>query len=147
MLFLLQEWHPWRRRYHLFLGHTAEEFRQFAQIDSGLLAWNFFVSSVLLHSKLFPANNDCLFPHSCKTKETRMLAAFGKDGLAWDANSSQIRVRLGPVRFGQYLPVSTDGNPFQVNTPFDSPRTRKLPAPTSQRAERFSPPPFTLLFR
>lgn len=31
-----QTWHPWRRRYNLFSG-----LRQFAEVDSGFLSWNF----------------------------------------------------------------------------------------------------------
>lgn len=40
-----QEWHPWRRRYHLFLGQPEGDFHQFAQIDSGLWAWDFFLQN------------------------------------------------------------------------------------------------------
>ncbi|KIO30989.1 hypothetical protein M407DRAFT_19872 [Tulasnella calospora MUT 4182] len=41
-----QEWHPWRRKYHLSLGQPEQgELRQFAQIDSGVLAWDFFLQN------------------------------------------------------------------------------------------------------
>ncbi|KDN46462.1 Scramblase-domain-containing protein [Tilletiaria anomala UBC 951] len=41
-----QVWHPWRRKYDLFVNRPAEEtaqsaFEQFARVDSGLLAWDF----------------------------------------------------------------------------------------------------------
>ncbi|WWC65821.1 uncharacterized protein I303_108443 [Kwoniella dejecticola CBS 10117] len=42
-----QQWHPWRRRYNLFQkrGELAEDetFRQFAKVDSGFLAWDFWL--------------------------------------------------------------------------------------------------------
>ncbi|KAK8849684.1 hypothetical protein IAR55_005019 [Kwoniella newhampshirensis] len=39
-----QQWHPWRRRYNLFQTRGSEEtFKQFAKIDSGFLAWDFWL--------------------------------------------------------------------------------------------------------
>lgn len=38
-----QEWHPWRRRYNLF-KHREGNFQQFARIDSGLWAWDFWLT-------------------------------------------------------------------------------------------------------
>ncbi|ODO06850.1 hypothetical protein I350_04210 [Cryptococcus amylolentus CBS 6273] len=39
-----QSWHPWRRRYNLFQTREhGETFRQFAKIDSGFLAWDFWL--------------------------------------------------------------------------------------------------------
>ncbi|WVQ75032.1 hypothetical protein IAR50_004641 [Cryptococcus sp. DSM 104548] len=39
-----QSWHPWRRRYNLFqTREQGETFRQFAKIDSGFLAWDFWL--------------------------------------------------------------------------------------------------------
>ena len=35
-----QIWHPWRRKYDLFV-HRSEAFDQFAHIDTGLLGWDF----------------------------------------------------------------------------------------------------------
>ncbi|KAG8906854.1 hypothetical protein FRB99_005914 [Tulasnella sp. 403] len=40
-----QQWHPWRRKYHLFLGRDGSQFHQFAEIDSGLFAWDFFLQN------------------------------------------------------------------------------------------------------
>lgn len=42
-----RSWHPWRRKYNLFLSRFrsgAQEFDQFAEIDEGLWAWSFLVS-------------------------------------------------------------------------------------------------------
>lgn len=41
-----QKWHPWRRKYDLFLNRRqaeddAPDFEQFARIDTGLLGWDF----------------------------------------------------------------------------------------------------------
>ncbi|KAL7425159.1 hypothetical protein Q5752_000847 [Cryptotrichosporon argae] len=38
-----QEWHPWRRRYNLFQSRESETYRQFARVDSGFLAWDFWL--------------------------------------------------------------------------------------------------------
>lgn len=60
-----RQWHPWRRRYNLFqrynfisflsrffffcspliilLSRESETFRQFAKVDSGFLAWDFWL--------------------------------------------------------------------------------------------------------
>ncbi|WVQ79166.1 hypothetical protein IAT38_001262 [Cryptococcus sp. DSM 104549] len=38
-----QQWHPWRRRYNLFQTREAETFKQFAKVDSGFLAWDFWL--------------------------------------------------------------------------------------------------------
>ncbi|EIW71495.1 hypothetical protein TREMEDRAFT_67793 [Tremella mesenterica DSM 1558] len=38
-----QEWHPWRRRYNLFQSRDEETFKQFARVDSGFLAWDFWL--------------------------------------------------------------------------------------------------------
>jgi hypothetical protein len=38
-----QEWHPWRRRYNVFQSRDEETMRQFARIDSGFLAWDFWL--------------------------------------------------------------------------------------------------------
>lgn len=35
-----QEWHPWKRRYNLFLNRNGD-FEQFARVDAGLLSWTF----------------------------------------------------------------------------------------------------------
>ncbi|KAG8865181.1 hypothetical protein FRB96_000070 [Tulasnella sp. 330] len=40
-----QEWHPWRRKYHLFLGQPQGHFSQFAFVDSPLFAWDFFLQN------------------------------------------------------------------------------------------------------
>ncbi|KAG9016835.1 hypothetical protein FRB93_009364 [Tulasnella sp. JGI-2019a] len=40
-----QEWHPWRRKYHLFLGQPEGHFNQFAFVDSPLFAWDFFLQN------------------------------------------------------------------------------------------------------
>ncbi|KAJ9114393.1 hypothetical protein QFC20_001536 [Naganishia adeliensis] len=37
-----QEWHPWRRRYNIF-KHREDTFKQFARIDSGFWAWDFWL--------------------------------------------------------------------------------------------------------
>ncbi|ORY34718.1 Scramblase-domain-containing protein [Naematelia encephala] len=38
-----QEWHPWRRRYNVFQARDEDTFSQFARIDSGLWAWDFWL--------------------------------------------------------------------------------------------------------
>ncbi|KIR39388.1 hypothetical protein I307_01265 [Cryptococcus deuterogattii 99/473] len=38
-----QQWHPWRRRYNLFQSRESDTFRQFAKVDSGFLAWDFWL--------------------------------------------------------------------------------------------------------
>lgn len=39
-----QQWHPWRRRYNLFENRPEERaMDQFARIDGGLLAWDFWL--------------------------------------------------------------------------------------------------------
>ncbi|WVQ66057.1 uncharacterized protein L199_004235 [Kwoniella botswanensis] len=38
-----QQWHPWRRRYNLFQRREEETFKQFAKVDSGFLAWDFWL--------------------------------------------------------------------------------------------------------
>ncbi|WRT69687.1 uncharacterized protein IL334_006677 [Kwoniella shivajii] len=38
-----QQWHPWRRRYNLFQTREEETFKQFAKVDSGFLAWDFWL--------------------------------------------------------------------------------------------------------
>lgn len=39
-----QQWHPWRRRYNLFENRPAEHaMEQFARIDGGFLAWDFWL--------------------------------------------------------------------------------------------------------
>ncbi|OCF35219.1 hypothetical protein I317_02265 [Kwoniella heveanensis CBS 569] len=38
-----QQWHPWRRRYNVFQTRDAETFKQFARVDSGFLAWDFWL--------------------------------------------------------------------------------------------------------
>lgn len=35
-----QEWHPWRRRYNLFVKRD-DNYEQFARVDAGLLSWTF----------------------------------------------------------------------------------------------------------
>ncbi|WVF68496.1 hypothetical protein IAT40_003263 [Kwoniella sp. CBS 6097] len=38
-----QQWHPWRRRYNVFQTRDVETFKQFARVDSGFLAWDFWL--------------------------------------------------------------------------------------------------------
>ncbi|KAK4688541.1 hypothetical protein P7C73_g1563, partial [Tremellales sp. Uapishka_1] len=38
-----QQWHPWRRRYNLFQQRNEETFSQFARIDGGFFAWDFWL--------------------------------------------------------------------------------------------------------
>jgi len=38
-----QEWHPWRRKYHLFKSQGHNKFDQFASINGGFWAWDFFL--------------------------------------------------------------------------------------------------------
>ncbi|WWC92792.1 uncharacterized protein L201_007751 [Kwoniella dendrophila CBS 6074] len=38
-----QQWHPWRRRYNLFQTREQDTFKQFAKVDSGFLAWDFWL--------------------------------------------------------------------------------------------------------
>ncbi|KDQ16202.1 hypothetical protein BOTBODRAFT_54038 [Botryobasidium botryosum FD-172 SS1] len=38
-----QEWHPWRRKYHLFKSQGYQKFDQFASINGGFWAWDFFL--------------------------------------------------------------------------------------------------------
>lgn len=39
-----QQWHPWRRRYNLFLkDQNGEGFNQFAYIDGGFWTWDFYL--------------------------------------------------------------------------------------------------------
>lgn len=38
-----QQWHPWRRKYNLFQARPDEVYSQFARIDGGFLAWDFWL--------------------------------------------------------------------------------------------------------
>lgn len=38
-----QEWHPWRRKYSIFQARHEDNFKQFARVDSGFLAWDFWL--------------------------------------------------------------------------------------------------------
>jgi hypothetical protein len=38
-----QEWHPWRRRYNVFQSRDTDTYSQFARIDSGIFAWDFWL--------------------------------------------------------------------------------------------------------
>ncbi|KAG8987117.1 hypothetical protein FRB90_003588, partial [Tulasnella sp. 427] len=89
-----QEWHPWRRKYHLFLGQPEQgEFRQFAQVDSGFLAWDFFLQ-----------NEGDVNVGSIRKGWTGLGREFFTD-------TSQYTIRFTPDPEAPSNPVAEDGTP------------------------------------
>ncbi|KAG8990212.1 hypothetical protein FRB90_001851 [Tulasnella sp. 427] len=90
-----QEWHPWRRKYHLFLGQPEHgEFQQFAQVDSGFLAWDFFLQ-----------NEGDVNIGSIRKGWTGLGREFFTD-------TSQYTIRFTPDPEAPSNPVAQDGTPI-----------------------------------
>lgn len=90
-----QEWHPWRRKYHLFLGQPEQgEFRQFAKVDSGFLAWDFFLQ-----------NEGDVNIGSIRKGWTGLGREFFTD-------TSQYTIRFTPDPEAPSTPLAEDGTPI-----------------------------------